>query len=187
MKPALLVLLAAMPLLPAEPPRFPSARHSVVLAGVDTTGIRRATLSTIEKRIDQRLSTTPQADPFDLLGATRGVYIEGFGGIFTAELSLVLTPTINPFRQQISPEEKQRIWVRKVKAVPVLRDTMKEMVVSAADALAMIPANEQVVLAIRLLYLPWEKTETLPAQIIMRGDRASLMRSGQSAIRVEEF
>jgi hypothetical protein len=184
---ALAVLLAALPLAAGEPPRFPTARHSVILAGVDNSGIRRATLNSIERRIDQRLSSTPQGDPFDLLGATRATYIDGFGGVFTAELSLVLTPTISPFRQQISPEEKQRIWVRKVKAVPVLRDTMKEMVVSAADALAMIPANEQLVLAIRLLYLPWEKTETLPAQIVMRGERSALMRSGKTAIRVEEF
>jgi hypothetical protein len=187
MKRVLALAFAALPLSMAEPPRLPPGRPHIILAGVDSSGIRRATFAAIEKRFDQRLLNTPANDPSDLLGATRGVYVAGFGGVFTAEVSLVVTPTVNPFRQQITPEEKHKVWVRKVKALPVLREAMKEMVVSAGDALAMIPANEQVVLALRLLYLPWEKTETLPAQIIMRGERASLMRSGKAAIQVEEF
>jgi hypothetical protein len=166
MKRVLALAFAALPLSMAEPPRLPPGRPHIILAGVDSSGIRRATFAAIEKRFDQRLLNTPANDPSDLLGATRGVYVAGFGGVFTAEVSLVVTPTVNPF---------------------VLREAMKEMVVSAGDALAMIPANEQVVLALRLLYLPWEKTETLPAQIIMRGERASLMRSGKAAIQVEEF
>jgi hypothetical protein len=180
--------LAALPILQAEPPRLPLGRRDIILgAQIDTSGIRRATFTTIEKRFDKRLLSTPANDPCDLLGTTRGVYVEGFGGVFTAEVSLAVTPTVNPFRREISPADVQRVWVRKVKALPELREAMKEMVVSAADALAMIPASEQVVLAVRLLYLSWEKTETLPAQIVMRGDRTSLMRSGKAAIRVEEF
>ena len=188
MKPAL-AFFVALPLLHAEPPRLPVGRRDpIVLAGpIDTSGIRRATFTTIEKRFDARLMSTPANDPCDLLGATRGVYVEGFGGVFTAEVSLAVTPTVTPFRKEISDADVQRVWIRKVKALPPLRDAMKEMVVSAADALAMIPANEQVVLAVRLLYLSWEKTETLPAQIIMRGERSALMRSGKAAIRVEEF
>lgn len=184
-----LAVLTTLPLLCAEPPRLPTTRRApLIVAGpIDTSGIRRATFSSIEKRIDKRLMSTPANDPCDLLGATRGLYVDGFGGVFTAELSLALTPGVNPFRPEVSPAERERIWIRKVKTLPVLRDTMKELVVSAADALAMIPANEQVVFGVRLLYLSWEKTDTLPGQIIMRGERSALMRSGKAAIRVEEF
>jgi hypothetical protein len=188
MKAALLVAAAAS-LAAAEPPRLPVAhRASGVLASpVDLSGIRRATFTSIEKRMDKRLMSIPPNDPCELLGGTRGLYVEGFGGVFTAEVSLAFTPGVSPFRPEITAADKERVWIRKVKALPVLRDTMKEMVVGAADALAMIPANEQVVLAVRILFLSWEKTDTLPGQIVMRGERSALMRSGAAAIRVEEF
>ncbi len=39
---------------------------------------------------------------FDLLGTTRGVYLEGYGVVFSAELDLIVTPNLNPFHQSFT-------------------------------------------------------------------------------------
>jgi hypothetical protein len=38
------------------------------------------------------------------------------------------------------------------------------------------------VIAVRLLYLPWEDTHGLPAQIVMKGDR----RAAAGSVQMEE-
>jgi hypothetical protein len=166
-----LLLFAALPLLASEP------------------SLRRAAFTPLEQALDKRLMAATADDPFDLLGSTRGLYLPGYGAVFTSELSLVVTPTLNPFRQKITPEEAKRVHDRKLKRLPILKLTMREMLMAAAAALDPMPGNEQVVIAIRMLYLPWEDTTGLPSEIVMRADRAALLRraSADAAVRVEEY
>ena len=42
-----------------------------------------------------------------------------------------------------------------------------------AAAFTQIPAGQQMVLVFRLWYGPWEDTTGMPAQVVMRADRAS--------------
>jgi hypothetical protein len=167
---AVVLLAAALPLLADEAP------------------LKRAGLTPVEQAMDKRILGTAGDDPFDLLGGTRGLYLEGFGAVFTAELSLVVTPTVSPFRQKITPEEAKRFHDRKLKRLPLLKQLMRELLVSAATSLDALPPGEQVVFAIRLLYLPWENTAGLPSEIVVRADRTTLLkRAGlDSAIRMEE-
>jgi len=50
---------------------------------------------------------------------------------------------------------------------------MKEMMRNMAAAFTQIPAGQQMVLVVRLWYGPWEDTKGMPAQVVMRADRAS--------------
>ena len=52
---------------------------------------------------------------------TRGVYLEGFGVVFTSELSLIVSPTINPFHQTITDKEKAQTHQRKIDRLPLLK------------------------------------------------------------------
>ena len=59
------------------------------------------TFSTLEKSFDTRLEKA-SADPMVILGATRGLYVEGYGAIFTTELDLIQTPNMMFMRSSIS-------------------------------------------------------------------------------------
>jgi hypothetical protein len=62
-----------------------------------------------------------------------------------------------------------------VTRLPALRETIRKMMGSIATDLGQIPENQQVVIAVRLAYAPWENTAGLPVQIIGKADRRSAM------------
>jgi len=138
--------------------------------------IALGTFSDLEKRFDGKLASIGTAnDPLDLLGTTRGVYLDGFGAVFTSELSLIVSPTINPFHQTITDKEKTQTHQRKIDRLPMLRKAMREMVRTAAMTLIQIPDNQQIVFAVRLDYLKWEDTMGLPGLLVMRAVRRSAL------------
>jgi hypothetical protein len=138
--------------------------------------IALGTFAELEKRFDGKLSSLGGAnDPLDLLGTTRGVYLDGYGAVFTAELSLIITPSTNPFRQTISEELKAQVHQKKVARVPLLKQAMKEMMKTAALTLIQVPDGQQFVFAVRLDYLKWEDTMGLPGLILIRADRKSAL------------
>ena len=51
---------------------------------------------------------------------------------------------------------------------------MDDMLHSMARTFIQIPNDEQVVLAVRLLYGSWENTVGMPAQIMLRATRAGV-------------
>jgi hypothetical protein len=125
----------------------------------------------LEKRLDDKVTAADAKDPVDLLGLTRGLYLPGYGAVFTTEISLIVTPSLSPFRQQITKEDAVKVHQRKIEHLASLKKAMREMWVEAATSLTSIPDTEQVVLAVRLLYQPWEDTKGLPGQIMMKGPR----------------
>lgn len=130
------------------------------------------TFTELEKRFDNQLAAIGGLnDPIDPLGATRGLYLDGYGAVFTTELSLIVAPNPNPFRQTITKEEAAGVHQRKLGRLPLLKQAMAEMMKNSATALIQIPDNQQIVLAVRLLYLPWEDTTGLPAQVLMTATR----------------
>ena len=144
----------------------------------------RQTLADVERRLDTKLGSLGGAnDPVDLLGASRGIYLDGYGAVFTVEASLIITPGINPFHQTITEPEKEKVHQRKLDRLPALKQLMRDMWRDSATALTAIPDNQQVVIAVRLLYLPWEDTRGLPGEIVMKGDRRA---AATGAVQMEE-
>ena len=68
----------------------------LLVAAVTEPILNRTMLITVEKRIDQRLETLYD-EPFLLLGMARGLYLDKFGAVFSAELQLVSTPGLGTF------------------------------------------------------------------------------------------
>jgi hypothetical protein len=138
--------------------------------------IALGTFFQIERDFDGKLEKIGDANtPIDLLGATRGVYLDGYGAVFTAEMSLLRAPSVNPFHQTISKEEMTQVHDKKLARLPALRESVKEMVKAAARSLFLVPENQQIVVAVRLDYLQWENTSGLPGLILMRADRKSAL------------
>lgn len=142
------------------------------------------TFKELERRFDNQLAGIGGPnDPIDLLGATRGLYLDGYGAAFTTEVSLIITPSVSPFHQQITKEEAARVHQRKLARLPALKQAMTEMLKNSAMTLIQIPDSQQIVVAVRLLYLPWEDTTGLPAQVLLSASRREVL-NGQ--IKTEE-
>jgi hypothetical protein len=138
----------------------------------------------LERSFDGKLATLGAGgEPIDMLGATRGIYLDGYGVVFTTEMGLVVTPTINPFRSSISDTAKTQVHSSKVSRLPALKKAVQEMVTNVATNLGQVPENQQVVVAVRLAYASWENTSGLPGLIVAKADRRSAM-AGQ--VKLEE-
>src|SRR5207248_1101505 len=89
-------------------------------ASIEKPHSRRAAFVAMEQSFDQKLKQLAD-DPFLLSGATRGVYLEGYGAVFTAEVNLADVPSLSPFRPTITKEDIGKIRAKKLRRFPELR------------------------------------------------------------------
>lgn len=165
---ALLLLLVISP----AGSQTAARRAQIAAAPIAITRIPQGMLANLEKTFDSRLVALDPLDPIDMLGGTRGLYLGGYGTVFTTELSLIVTPGLFPMAtSRYTPEFKAKVRERKVTRLPKLEELMKEMVKMTALTLAPMPEDQKIVLAVRLRYLPEEDTTGLPAQIVMSADK----------------
>jgi len=150
---------------------------------------KRVELGALEKSFDGKLERTGGDDPFLLLGTTRGVYLDGYGAVLTAEISLVNSANVSPFRPTMPPEYKARVHSRKLERLPLLKQTMREMMEASAAALDSVPANEQIVVGVTLFYYSWEDTTGLPLQVVMQAGRQQILdhKGSNDFIRIQEY
>jgi hypothetical protein len=137
------------------------------------THIPLGMLENLEKNFDLRLIAANAADPLEILGGTRGLYVEGFGTVFTTELSLIVTPGMYGFLPTIPDDLKAKVHQRKLAHVPQLEDVMKDLMKVTALTLTPLPDDQKIMFAVRLRYLIWEDPAGLPAQITMIADKKS--------------
>jgi hypothetical protein len=191
MKTRSILLLLALTPASGQPPRAAAITTPVAVAPTQRPGISRQTFTEMEKSFDSQLAATGGAHPIYILGLTRGLYLDDYGVVFTAEVSLIATPGVNPFRKDgFSPELIAEVRRQKLENLPLLRKAMREMVKttaltfgSAGLKMNILKPNSQVVLAVRLSYLPYENTIGLPGQIIMKADLKGALADD---IKVEE-
>jgi len=149
--------------------------------------VTRSALASVEKSCDSRFARS--YDSFDLLGTARGVYLEGYGAVFSTELNLIVSPNVSPFHQSFTKIEIARIHGQKVQRLPMLKQKMRELLVASAASLENLPPSEQVVLAVTLFHYSWEDYSGLPSQIVMQAERQKLLSNAtrETAIRTVEF
>ena len=172
---SLLAACAAMAQVATKPVAAAATPSTPTLNG-QPVRLSLATFYQIERDFDYRLDKIGDANsPIDVLGATRGLYLDGYGAVFTSEISLVRAPSVTPFHQAITKQEMAQVHQKKLERLPVLRNALKEMVKAAARSLFLVPENQQIVVAVRLDYLQWEDVSGLPGLILMRADRKSAL------------
>jgi hypothetical protein len=178
---ALLLALAGLLALPAPLPQRPP--------------VTRAAFANLEKKLDRTILRLDVNDPYELLGTVRGIYLRGYGAVFTTELSLVPT-YITPFDPELTPADIQRLHQKKLAKLAPLKAYMRQMLVEAAAELDSVPANEQIVLGVTLFYRSSEIKDGLPGQIVMQAPRQALLdyKAGRisssaldAALRVQEL
>jgi len=90
-------------------------------------GSPRQAIADVEKRLDSKLDQVGGKDRVYMLGLTRGLYLQGYGAVFTAELDLIESPRPNPFRQQIGPQEAASVRQRKLQNLAALRKALRDL------------------------------------------------------------
>ena len=184
------LILAALPAMAQIAARqtpaaaVPKSGSAPIVSRGPLAKIPLSALAQLERAFDSKLAALgSRNDPVDLLGATRGLYLDGYGVVFTTELSLVVTPAIMPFRLTISDATKAQVHSAKVSRLPLLRKAIAEAAAEIATSMGQVPENQQVVVAVRLAYASWENTSGLPGLIVAKGDRRSAV-AGQ--VKLEE-
>lgn len=150
----------------------PAPVPRVAAPSADIQQVPRKVFATLEGKFDSSLQELGGAD-VQLLGGTRGLYLAGYGAVFTTELSLAYPPARTPFHYQISALEIKGLHERKLKHLPLVRQAMRDMIMASGKSLDSVPMEEQIVVSVRLLYLPYEDTSGLPSEIFMKADRKS--------------
>lgn len=136
--------------------------------------VARGAVAAVEKSIDHAVRTLDVNDPYDLLGFTRGIYLPGYGVVFTAEVNLVQT-IITPFHPEPAGAQLTRLRQKKVLRLQFVREMMRQVIVAAAAPLDAVPPNEQVVFGVTLFYRAFEEREGLPGQVIIQAPRQALL------------
>lgn len=137
--------------------------------------VSRATLTAVEGTINQTFALRG-VDSYDVLGTARGTYLEGYGTLFTIELDLVNAGPLDmsPFKPAMSPAEIAGIRERKLKKVPVLKETMRNILVNASGTMEGLPPNERIAMEAILFNFRWEDSKGLPHRVFMSAEKQKL-------------
>jgi len=146
------------------------------VATSDSPRVTRPMLVDMEKSLDSRVVRISQDNPFLLLGPTRGVYLDGYGVVFTAEINLVSAPAaMMMFRPQLTKEEIEQHRQRKLARIPQLKQALRQAMIDSAASLDTVPPQEQIVVVAMLSKYPWEDTTGIPMQIMMQASKKNLL------------
>jgi hypothetical protein len=143
----------------------------------------RVAIGTLETQFESRIDKLDLNDPVQKMGACSGVYVPGYGMVFTLPVVLATTPAISPFHMKITPQEVASVHKRKLAHVPALKTALTEMLINAYKAMPNLPASDKVAVGVRVFYLDWEDKSGLPSLIVVSADRASALAGN---IQVDE-
>lgn len=151
-------------------------------------------LVTSEKSLDERFSHLWDDNPFVLLGPTRGIYLEGYGAVLSAEINLVTGPAFLLVRPVPGKEEIAKHRQKKLERLPELMRAARQALVDTAATLDTVPSQEQIVVVMFLSRYPWEDTTGVPVQVMLRAQKGKLLEAQRSggaglaaAIQVDQF
>lgn len=135
----------------------------------------RGEFEAMERSFDDRLRRFNIDSPIEVLGLTRGLYLSGYGAVFTSEVNLVQTPGVSPFRPTLTKEDVARVRAAKLKRIPELKTLMRQMLISSAGSMDRLPMEERMVLGVFLFYNSWEDSTGMPQRITMQAPRRGLV------------
>ncbi len=147
----------------------------------------RSQMQTVERAIDARFRDVSGEQPMSILGSARGVYLAGYGAVFTLEVNLAPVANISPFRQSYSEEEKRQLNVRKRQRLETLEQQARDILIAETRALTALPAGEKVALAVSLFHFAWEDLTQLPSQMVMAAVRSALDQARGGTLAAADF
>lgn len=145
------------------------------ISAAQTPRVNRTLLTQIERDLDQRIFRIWNDNPMAVTGLSRGVYLPGFGIVFSVEMNMVTAPGGGLMGMPLTDADKVALQKKKVERLPQLKAAMKEILVAVAEKLDPVPANEQVVIAMILPRYTWEEASGVPIQLTAQGVKSELL------------
>lgn len=127
----------------------------------------------VEDAVDRSFRSADGSRPA-AISATRGIYLPGYGAVFSVEVNLVPLANASPFRRSYTAAEIRDINLRKRAAIEPLRRRMRQILIEEGLTLTDLSADLQVTLAVTLFHFPWEDRTSLPSQIVVGAARGRL-------------
>jgi hypothetical protein len=141
-------------------------------------------LKVVETSLDDRIKSLWPDNPFSIIRATRGLYLDGYGAVFSVDVSPVLSTT-SMMHPTVTKDEVVKAHKSRLEHIAQLREAMRGAVADAASSLDPVPADEQVTLVVYLTYHDWEDISGTPGQMTFRGKKKALIdakRAGAAAL-----
>ena len=150
-------------------------------AAGESPRVDRTQIQKVQDSLDATLLHFTTDNSHTLIGLTRGVYLDGVGAVFTAEL-IVVNANVNIMKPLPTKEEVVQIRNKKLERIPILKRVLKDALVSAAASLATVPPDEQVVIAVIVPRFKFEDATGLPAQVTVQATKRKLLESKGAAL-----
>jgi len=144
------------------------------ISAADAPRVSRVLMTVVEKRLDERIQRMWSDNPMALVGSSRGVYLPGYGVVFTAEMNLA-TANVSLMNPTLSDADKISLHKKKAERVPQLKMALKEALIAAAASLDPVPATDKVTIALILPRFSWEDPAGLPLQVVVEGTKQQLL------------
>jgi hypothetical protein len=138
----------------------------------------------MESAVDRSFRSADGTRPA-AISATRGIYLPGYGAVFSVEVNLVPMANPSPFRRSYTSEEIRDLNLRKRAALGPLRSRMRDILIQEGSLLTDLPPDLQVTLAISLFHFPWEDRSNLPSQVVIGAPRVHL--SGDTVLTTRYY
>ncbi len=141
-------------------------------------------IEALERAVDRRFRRATDGGA-TAISATRGIYLPGYGVVFSIEVNLEPAANLSPFRRSYTADEIQQFNVRKRDGLEPLRRTMRMALVDLGPRLTELAPDLQVALAVSLFHFPWEDRTELPSQIVIAAARGAL--SGETRLTTRYY
>jgi hypothetical protein len=136
--------------------------------------VNRSVIRSVEISLDERLSRIWPDTPMALTSHTRGIYLDGYGAVFTSEMNTA-SDGVGLMTTNLTPQKKMQVKQTKIERMPQLQKALAQALVDAAASLDPIPLDEQVVIEVDLLRYSWEDGAGYPAEVMVQSTRRKLL------------
>jgi hypothetical protein len=127
-------------------------------------------------------------DPFGLLQDVKGIYLPGYGVAFHMEANLIVMRTLSPWEvRPYTEEELRQTRQAKLERIERLKEQVCQLLLERGTELSAIPPTQHIAVAVHLFNMPMERTEGLPAQVVVEVSRAALLDAKARNVTAEQF
>src|SRR5580704_17693476 len=138
-------------------------------------------LKAVELSLDDRIKSLWPENPFSIIRLTRGLYLDGYGAVFTVDVSPVLTKT-SMMHPTVTKDEVVKAHKVRGERIAQLKQAMRLAVADAAGSLDPVPADDQVTLVVYLASHDWEDVSGMPGQMTFRGKKKVLLDAKHAGV-----
>jgi hypothetical protein len=148
---------------------------AVICPAADAPRVNRGSLRSVETSLDGRISRLWPDNALTLVGSTRGVYLDGYGAVFSAEVNTVQATSMSPMHPTFTKEDVAQMKKKQLDRVPELTAELKKALVDSAASLDPLAPTDNVVISVVLDHYSWEDKGSQPSQITVQAQKSKLL------------